>query len=262
MSQCVTCGRTLTGAYACDSCLDSIIAGLRQCGWLAAQLTVTRTRQDRLATAGGRGGNDQPLPWHIGARRALDDLHNTLHTWARDLGAEAVDHLHTYGRMADWIAGQRDAIRQHPAADELARDLERVQTGALLVINTDPDEQTYGVCGAELDGGTECGTYLYGAADATWVRCRTCHEQHDTGKRRDWMRRRMETLYLRAATLSRLLSILLPDRPTSDNNIRSWYALGRPINTMLDEQGVITYRVGDVIDVATSTGVRNRKKAS
>lgn len=61
-----------------------IVTQLQLVPWLAEQLQITRTRQDRLASPAG-AGEGAPLGFHIGAQRAYQSLHNTLGGWVRIL---------------------------------------------------------------------------------------------------------------------------------------------------------------------------------
>jgi hypothetical protein len=260
---CVTCDRpSPDGAYLCQAdCWPALDSDLHLLGWLDHQLTVTRTRQSRLAGGGRRPAGDQPLGYGAGAATAQDALRNTVTTWARDLWLGRVWPVGT--TITTLVTAMRNdpaPIRLHPAADQIVRDVERHRDWALSVINPLDDEATYGVCDAELADGGTCGAYLYGEADAAWVRCRTCHTQHETRERRDWMRRRMEVHYFRAATLARLLPRMI-DRPVSASGIRNWTARGKLIRTSTDADGWITYCCGDVITVALTTTTREREGA-
>jgi len=258
-NQCVICTRDVQGAYADKDCITSLTTDLRTLAWLAVELTITRTRQARLG-GGARGAGGSSLGYHDGAARAYDALHNCLSGWVRDLneGYATPWPSDTAESMAAWLAVRGKRLRQHPAVDQLARDVREYTEWARLVINPIPDESTYGVCGVEMPDGRVCDAHLYGEPDANWVRCQRCHTQHNARERTEALRARMSGLYFRASTLARLLPRLL-QRPVSDNNIRAW-ARERPdaIRTERDEDGFPTYHCGDVIEVAASTPKRDR----
>lgn len=260
---CSICTRDSQTA-ACPSCVDQLVADLGTLVWLAGELEVTRTRQARVAGAGGRRdpADAAPIGFHIGAALAAADLHHLLHSWVErrfpprpPLAWPADTPVH----LAAWIAAHRTQLHRLPDVDRLADELHHHTEHALEIINPpDPDEQCFGLCWAELiDEHTVCQAYLYGPPGAAWVRCRRCRTQHDTSRRIDQLRRRMDSMYFRAATLARLLPRLL-ERPVSASNIRNWHADGRPIRTLADEEGWPTYRTGDVIKVAIATPKRNR----
>lgn len=258
MTTCQSCTRP-SHVYLCpaDDCWPALEADLALMGWLDAQLTVSRTRQARL-DAGRRPAGDTALGYGIGAALAQDELRNTITTWARDLLGEQV--AGTIGLLALQLR-QPGLIVLHPAAGEIARDLEHVRKRGLAVINPQGDGMVFGVCGAELEDGSTCPAYLYADPDdptADWVRCRACRTQHETRDRREQMRVRLEVLYLRAATLARVLPRLI-DRPVSADLIRAWAAQGKPIKTQDDADGWRTYRCGDVITVALTTPQRERR---
>ncbi|MFL6141590.1 MAG: hypothetical protein ACJ72N_06945 [Labedaea sp.] len=258
--QCVICTRDNPTSHVCDRCVTQLVADLRTLAWLAAELMVTRTRQARLAGASGGSGAESPLGYHVAAARAYDRLHNALTTCVRDWWRTAEPWpANTPASMVAWLIARVDRVRRDAGADHLAIELEQHTKAALEIINPlDPNEQTYGICGAEQQDGTICVAYLYGEPKASWVRCRRCQTQHDTRRRVDELERRMHVLYFRAATLARLLPRLI-ERPVSANNIRSWAFQGRPIRTGLDAAGWVTYHTGDVIAVASVTPTRSRQ---
>ena len=276
---CAICERGIPAGAVCKPCTDALVDNLATLAWLAGELTVTRARQDRLAvtaTAAGRGEHDpqedddadidhqlrpQPMPFHHGAAQAYRSIHTGLRTWVRLYNPDWRRMPARPGALAHWLAAHPDRWRGDPQAAGLAGMVERETTAALAVINPPEDQQTFGVCGAEHHG-QDCTAYLYGPLDAAWVRCPRCGTQHETRDRRDAMRRRMETVYLRAATLARVLPRLVPDRPVSASNIRNWHRDGRPIKTRVDDEYNLTYHCGDVIAVAVSTPTRNRKTGS
>ncbi|HEV2778557.1 MAG TPA: hypothetical protein VGX25_04080 [Actinophytocola sp.] len=284
-SQCVVCTRDNPNGFVCDDCVAQLVADLCTLTWLAAELIVTRTRQDRLASNGMRGHmHDEgqshcyrcapdptdpvslpatALPVHLGATTVYDALHNMLVTTVRDMvripEAWPAD---SPASMVRWIIERTDRIRRDSGADQLVLDVEHHTKAALEVINPlDPNEQTFGVCGAEQRDGTTCTAYLYGAPTTDWVRCRRCRTHHDTRRRIQVLERRIRVMYFRAATLARLLPRFL-ERPVSANNIRSWAFQGRPIRTSVDDDGFVTYHCGDVIAVAVATPTRNRTSAA
>lgn len=251
---CHLCARPSLDAAVCTTCWTGVVADLHLMGWLDDQLTITRTRQDRIGDRGPRHGADTPLGYGQGAAVAQDDLRNTIGTWVR---AAEVDYQETtVAALSATLAAYR-GLRHVAYAPDLARDLERVRERSLAVVNPADTGMTYGQCTADLTDGGTCAAYLYGPPDATWVRCRRCRAQHAASERRDWMRRRMEVLYFRASTLARLLPCLI-ERPVSASGIRNWAARGRPIRTSVDDEGWTTYCCGDVITVALTTPARDR----
>lgn len=256
---CQSCERP-GDTYLCTGpdCWPALDADLALMGWLDEQLTVSRTRQARLDT-GRRPAGDTALGYGAGAARVQDHLRNTVTTWARDILLAPA----TFTDIGELCQLMRDPgpIRHHPAAGEIARDFERTRDRALTVINPQDDGMTYGVCGAPLDDDTTCPAYLYGAGDdpgAAWVRCRACRTQHETRDRREQLRVRLEVLYMRAATLARVLPRLI-EQPVSADLVRKWYARGKPIRTATDPEGWLTYRCGDVMTVALTTPQRERR---
>lgn len=274
--QCAICTRD-TQTLACTSCVDQLVADLQTLAWLATHLEVTRSRQARLGGVGGPRdpGAGSPLGFHVGAAAAAGQLRDTLAYWLRMIEAPGGWHDEddqTTPLLALHLVTAAHQFPQLERIAELRGDVDRHTQQALEIINPlDQDEQTYGVCGAELDtddhrehrgadgdgDGGVCTAYLYGPARAAWVRCRRCRTQHETSRRVKDLRQRMDSMYFRAATLARLLPRLV-ERPVSASNIRNWRAEGKPIRTLTDDRGRPTYRAGDVIKVAIATPKRQR----
>lgn len=254
---CQSCERP-SDTYLCAHCWPAVDSDLALMGWLDSQLTVSRTRQARLDT-GRRPAGDTALGYGAGAARVQDSLRNTVTTWARDLSG--VDVQGSMGQLALWMR-RPGLVMLHPAAGEFARDIEQARKRGLAAINPQDDGMVYGVCGAPLEDGSTCPAYLYGDSEdpgAAWVRCRACRTQHETRDRREQLRVRLEVLYMRAATLARVLPRLI-DRPVSADHIRAW-ARTKPIRTATDPDGWMTYRCGDVMTVALVTPTRPKADA-
>lgn len=256
---CASCTKP-SDTTACDACTDDLIEQLRLLPWLASNLLVTYTRQDRLAGPGGRRGADFGLSYHPAAKAELDRLSRTLAAVCWEISGERCSPAqHTTAGMAVWLLARRDQLQRHPNVADLGHRVRTVIDGALDTINPQPDRPTFGPCGADTRYGP-CPGYLYGDHGSAWVRCQVCGVQHHTAGRVAVLRERASVLYLRAATLARLLPRFL-DRPVSASSIRNWHARGRPIRTDTDPEGWPTFHTGDVIAVAVSTPTRKRRAA-
>lgn len=262
MSQCVICTRDHRGSLACPLCVDTLVADLRMLAVLDAELLVTRTRQARIG--GGGRSRETPLSFHPGALAAGEalyrDLASELDEWLRQWPDGIWPEGLTAAGMARWFAARPDQLRHYPLVARLRDRVTFHKDRIVRVIDLPPDESTFGVCGADVDG-VSCTEYLYGEPGASWVRCKRCKTQHDTFERRKILEAKMSSLFFRAATLARLLPLVC-DRPVTASNIRNWVAQGKPIKTKVDEDKFPTYRFGDVKAVALNTPRRDRKKAS
>jgi hypothetical protein len=261
---CQGCTRPSPHAHACPTCIAATTHDLATLAWLDDELTTTRSRQARLAGATGRRtGGETPLPYGTRAAHVQDQLRTAVTTWARDIDPGCEQYWTGTVDVLCWVIARAD-LGQHPAIGELITDMRALAARGLEAVNPDPDHLAYGTCGADVDG-TECDAHLHGAAGDTWVRCPRCRTQHETRERVEWMRRRMESLYLPAATLARLLPRLM-DRPVSAAQIRVWAARGKPIGTARDTDGEPLYppqyRVGDVITVAALAPTRERSNVA
>ena len=262
MSECLICSRDHRGSLICCLCEDTLVDDLNTLAWLDAELLVTRTRQARIG--GGGRSRETPLSIHPGAMAAGEalyrDLSYELSEWLRNWPGGHWPEGLTAAGMARWFAARPDQLRQYPMVDRLRRQATHHIERALRVINPPPDESTFGVCGADIDG-VSCTEYLYGEPGASWVRCKRCKTQHDTYERRKILEAKMSSLFFRASTLARLLPLVC-DRPVTASNIRNWVAQGKPIKTKKGEDEFLEYHFGDVKAVAVATPKRDRKKAS
>lgn len=239
--------------FLCPNCWTTTADAITLLPWLDRQLTVSRTRQARL-TATSASSDGQPVGYGIGASRAQDALRTMISTWARDLRPDL--WLISVAECAAVLLDE-PAVRNHPAAGKLVRDVERARDRGLERINAEEALPTLGTCGAQLDGDVRCPAYLYAARDASWVRCKVCRTQHETRDRREWMRARLEQLSFRAATLARLLPLCI-DRKVSADLIRHWAGY-RAIRTDVDASGWPVYRFGDVLVAAAEAPQRTRR---
>lgn len=109
MADCVVCGREMADqAYACRRCAAPVERELEQLARLAPELDVTIARQGRTGE-GGRGGDDEPLPFDPQAAQSAWVVVNTVTTWIRDVarsrGVRALRYPRTPGPTCRTNAG-------------------------------------------------------------------------------------------------------------------------------------------------------------
>lgn len=240
------CGQPSGDAQVCHRCVNRLVKRLTDGRWLADQLTITITRQDRI-TDGGRRAGEPPLPYREEAAERYWTLRNTLTTWARDLCGDVVpDGVgDTIGDLAEWLAQRATQIRRHPAAGQLVDELDDALTQAWRIIDRPPTLWPAGECG---DNG--CTGQLLAHLDAVVVSCPECGTLHDVEVRMAWLVDQAECVLLTAAEMTRAMGAL--DIEVTADRIRKWAERKRLMSKGTDGRGRALYRLGDVRDLLTA----------
>lgn len=219
-------------------------------GWpgLLAELELSRLRQSRRAAHVAGGHSDgSSLPFDDRADAGAD-LAAALARWCLVLSPSDPP-----ADPAVWLLANRARVRRHPQAAELAAEVTRLVDRCLAVVGSPPQRQHLGqceVCGADL--------FADRRRDDDAATCRKC-KRVVTG-----IKERRESRLSQAldglATRSEILSVL-PDSfglKVSQSRFSNWLSSGRlqsrgrslEPNAAGEEQGVPTYRLGDVVDLA------------
>jgi hypothetical protein len=232
-AECVRCGAP-TDATVCRPDALSLAETLVAASGHAEDAEAVIARQTRHGTGGGAGSGD-PLPYdpvasvRLGAvamevRFWTEDLRDgePLPTWRRMTGprckigvrcphsscaALRVINPPSYLAQAfQWLSGQTEALRRHPAADEaFARlhaacaDLERLNDGPA-------DKELVGMC--------DCGKVLYAPRGKGVVTCPvpTCKLNWDVAKSREILRKALDERLVTAGEAAHLGAYLDTDR--------------------------------------------------
>lgn len=266
MTPCVICKAPTKGAYLCRVHIRRLETYLGDVPALAADLEVTRTRQDRLGS-GGVGivarTAERPVPWSERASAATARLRTVLVAEIRDLvetrGLRPSSlPADTLPAMAGWLLRHIQSLALSEAADESYSAIEGAVRHARHVVDRPPDAWYAGPC-------EECTTDLYArAAHATTVRCRVCSQEYDLDDRRQWLLRSAEDYLLTSAEMSRALSGLL-DEELSASTVRGWVSHRRLIvrgylhhdqvvAERIDPSDRPLIRVGDVLELRAQQG--------
>lgn len=266
MSATCSCGRPMPGTFAtCGACLADLERSLGDCGFYAAELKVTFTRQARITSgSGGRRSAELPLPYDGRASRLALRLHNDLAGWVRVLLERPVSAVYgptcnrpcrhgsctavrktrvpadTIQAMASWLLLHLVEIRRHEAAAEMVTSVTALTAAAERIVDRPADKVYSGPC-------DECGSDLYGRIDAAEVVCRGCGWRYDVKARREWLLVEAEDVLANAALISRSLTRLGAE--VKVDRIYKWTERGQLVAHGVDANRRPTYRIGDVLDL-------------
>ncbi|MGH4013158.1 MAG: helix-turn-helix domain-containing protein [Pseudonocardiaceae bacterium] len=251
---CTRCTMPAAGAYLCTHCGHTLEQALADVPALAADLDLTRSRQDRMrGHAIGTPGHSTAGPlWDERASRATRTLHTALAGEARQL-ATALNHPPPPGTipaLAAYLLASVPAIRHTDTAAATVDTLVRVVTAARRAVDRPPDLVFGGPC-------DHCGADLYTHGNADHFTCPSCGTIYGFEQRRAWLLTATADSLLTATEASRALSDLL-GRSLSPNTIRTWANTGRltPHGRHGDRP---LYRVGDLVALARTTPTRQRR---
>lgn len=247
-ADCRRCGAPAPGATICRNCTQLLRTNLAAVPDVAADLTITYARKDKLGD--GRLGvitrhTDPGLSFNQRASAALNHLHAVL---AAEMARLASTHAlpapdDTVDAMAAWLAHRIDAIRVDDQAPATVDTLDHAVARARRVIDRPPARHYLGPC-------DQCGTDLYARPGADVVVCVSCHQDYNVSRRRDWLLAAAENALATPVELSHALPQLLDHAPAV-GTIRSWISRGRLTpHSYLGRSPLV--RVGDVINLVTT----------
>lgn len=230
--------------------------------WLAAELEVTITRQDRIVAErhGGRSA-ERPLPLNFHASDKAAILNSTVNAWALDVSRLAEDerdrlaehHYSDTPAVAAWLARNLNTLRQHEEAGQAFDELTHAVLEARRSVDRPLDQEVYGQCLAEFDDDSICREYLYAAPGRTTITCRACGSHHDAAKRRAWMFLHVRDMI---GTIREVVACLtLGGIKTSEDKVRLMASRHRFLSVGQDGSGRPLYRVSEVL-----TAIEDRYK--
>lgn len=192
---------------------------------------------------------------------------STLVTWVRTLiddrpgvrwPADNVD------AMAKLLGQQLRSIATLEWAGEFVADVTKIERTLRRVVEANKGRWYAGVCGTVLDPelGTYCTRVLYADPDAADVRCPVCRTSWPVVERRRILLDLARDEVTNVATIARAIGVLF-DGETSqaklERRIQNWIDRGdieRRGSLDIDGRVRKVYRVGDVLDMLTSSKVR------
>ena len=201
MSVCPICERQQDLGLVCHACVTVLERDLAEVRALMGELDTTASKQARIG-GGGKGAparERSPINW--GGVEAADVLTNVLTTWARDVAE--VGFLAAHSTNPGWAASRIllnhiDAIRRHPAANELFDQIIDAIKQARRAIDRPADRVYLGQCMVETpdeDGRqVTCLAELFARPQASEVVCRVCSAEHPVAERRAWLMQRAKDM--------------------------------------------------------------------
>ena len=295
-TRCHQCHRpTGDNAHLCQTCTNTLEQTLAEIPALAAQLTITLTRQARIVGPAfttkvipdiedvtfALSAKPQPLPFHYGASEAGYNLLSALRAAALEIAQ--VRGMPYTGRMrpADlsrWLLNHLEWMRHAEQAAEYVDEIVPVVNTVRQVIDRSPDRVYLGTCGddglawrvASLvlgdDAGDACDGELYALEGAPAVTCERCGHLYDVAERRAWLEAEAED---RLATIVQLQHFLADSRHDDrqvrnmlDGYVRRGRLVPRGATMVLGLDGVARerslYRVGDARELLAEAWTRRQ----
>ncbi|OKH70799.1 hypothetical protein EB72_24705 [Mycobacterium sp. SWH-M1] len=259
-TRCQKCKAELDSAYLCDRCTGNLRQMLGEVGWLSEQLTVTRTRQDKLNGTNGIRGSERPAGFHENAMKLAVELDSLLGDWVVTLrddhglrfmpamaaGADFIGPLPKNWRRlprgyrsdakqcAVWLSHHAGVIACRRDAGEFYRGVSRligdpdIPSDPGKIVNAIHRRRTVfvGPCdGIRSRHGqpVECGAILYADLDESFVFCARCTTVVDVHKHREKLKKSRDALP------ERLIKQVLEEsgEKVPQHRLRGWITSGR-----------------------------------
>ena len=200
-------------------------------------VTITRTDSMKPMNLGiTNGSEERSVPFNQAASDARVELVKQLRVYALRVKLIALAPVregdpHAY---ADYLVQHLPGIPDnHPAITGIYTAIVGAADKARRAMDRPIDRKYVGLC--------DCGTSLYAADQAAFVKCRTCKLLWSASERREWL---LDEARDRVGSPEALEKILpwFDERPIKANTIRQWARRGK---LQADANGL--YRIGDVI---------------
>lgn len=199
MKTCPVCQCEQAEGLLCHNDTTALERELGDVTAIVGELDVTISKQAKIGNASGPGGlarERTPVNW--GAAAVLDDLTNTLTTWARDVLPKW--GLRAYGRpalvAARILLSEVDTIRRHPAVEALVDEITDAITQARRAVDRPADKVYLGQClmvTPDQDGrDVTCLEEVWARPGASETTCKVCGVTHEVSERRAWLLKKCE----------------------------------------------------------------------
>lgn len=247
----IGCDHPAPDTTICRACTWRTRQRLLDIPGLCAELDTTTAKQNVTGTDLGRRSADIPLPLNIHAAAARHDLDTLLRHWATTItrnGAPRPTDTTTTG-LAAHLAHHATHLAAHPDAGTLVDDLTTTTSAALRAIDIADIRWYAGPCPTQ-----NCDTDLYGRGTAPTLVCPTCWTTLDASDRKTWLRETTRDRLAAATFIARAVTGLGQAVPAA--TIRKWASRGRLLPRGTDHDGAPLYRIGDVLDLITTSPAR------
>lgn len=228
----------------CRACVADITKALAELPGVWQELNRTIQRMNGT-TYGGSSGAEKALPYDHRASDVLGEMRAVLVAWIRDLDEDPAHHPHdNVPAMTRWLLMRIRLLAQHPAADDIHRELTGlVKQGRRVVDN--PAQRAYlGPC--------ECGQDIYALPKATEARCGTCGVTVVTEERRAELDAVLQTVLVTGPEFAGLAITYLGVQASYEQmtgRIRAWAFNGlQAVTEVRDQRGrmVPAYRYAEL----------------
>lgn len=275
----------------CRTCLAALIGELRAVPGIVADLLVTLARQDRVTVRLASPSTQTPLPLRLHASRALDELGNTVTTWARALCEDHHVSLATPvvaaavrrardGHRPDpaalaavaptsaeiaalWLAAHPHWIRRLPDPVEARNDIVDAITRARRAMDRMPELRYRGPCRV-------CAADLYAEAAATTIVCTSCDTSFNATDVREFLLSQVEN---QLATSRQIVAVVreLTGKPLPFGTLRAWRSRGQLVPRAWQHNGRVSahwihrddpplFRLGDALDLLSRANQASKRK--
>lgn len=216
---------------------------------MADELDTTLSRQTASGQRHGARSTEKPLAFDYGASEAIAVLRNTLVGWVRDLEPDPgpghdrpADRLDA---MALWLLARIDALRTHPAAEEVVGEIGAAVANCTRAIDRRASMVYAGTCGHE-----GCTEGLYVAVGRPNVTCRGCGARYDVADRTAEILTALQDRLLTVRQCARMAAYSgeFPDTRKTENLLNKWVQRSILQAHGLDLKGRETYPFGDILD--------------
>jgi hypothetical protein len=248
---CPGCARPTADAALCAACTTSLLADLALIPGLAAELEITRTKQDHIGDPSTRGSQNIPLGYRPMALEIADVLHITLTTWAREVAAAAgsspldVPARHP-ATLAVWLAEHAEHARHLAEAGHLAEEVGYAVRQARRAIDRPPDRAYVGPC-------DDCTADLYAHPRAEHTACQGCGAVYPVAARREWLLAALREHLATAGEIALGVGDLY-GQPVTRKLINLWHHRKHLPERGSTRDGWPLFRIGDVLDLAANGG--------
>lgn len=212
---CPSCGCEQGAGLLCSSCTARLERDLGDVASIVADLDVTLSKQARIGTPGPSGLARERTPINVGAMNVASDLQNTLTTWARDVGNPATKVRRRGEEIHPTIAASYillvciDAIRRHPAVNELFDEVTDAIAQARRIVDRPADRIYLGQCLMTTpdDEGrmVTCLEEIWARPGASETQCKVCDTEHPVRERRAWLLKKCEDYLFTVKDASEML---------------------------------------------------------